>query len=263
MPPFSYIVIAVILVGLVATGLYVTHAYAIFLFYLLFAAAACLLAAIGVFRISYGLEAPFWTGLALAAPAFVWGFHRIFELIVSGSPFLMMSIGFRMVAALALTAAAVACVRLIEIVSVSSAVTHIAYGILAFSALLTLLGIVQYATGATWTRNAGYSEFAKWVRWPILIAKYGSVAVAPIAVVVRRRIEGWVLVPIVGIAVLEGYAVAFPSHGFPAGQLAVYQGLWFWLKPVVYFVASAAIWRMGSVLLSQRRERKTVSGVTG
>jgi hypothetical protein len=263
MPPASYLLIALIMVVVVAAGLAATQGYGIFLFYVLFAAAACLLALIGVFRISHGLEAPFWIGLALAAPAFVWGLHRVFELIVSGSPFLTMSIGFRTVAALAATAAAAACVRLIELVSVSNAATRIVYGILALGALLTLVGIVQYAMGGsgTLTRNVVFSASAKWVRWPVVIVEYGALAVAPILVVVRRRVEGWVLVPIVGLAVVEGYAAAFPYHGFPRGPLATFQGLWFWLKPVVYFVASAAIWRMGSVLLSQRREQKALSGV--
>jgi hypothetical protein len=258
MPPASYLLIALILVIAIVAWLAATHMYGIFLLYVLFGAGASLLGAVAIFRVTYVLQTPFWLGLALAGPALVWGLHRLFELVIPGSPFVMMSFGFRMAAALALTAA---CVRLIEIMSVSSAMTHIAYGILALSAALTLLGLFQFATGTYWTRNAGFAELLKWARWPIAIVKYGALAAAPVMVVIQRHIERWVLVPIVGVAVAEGCAAVFAPFGRWPGPLALYGGVWFWLQPVALFVAAAAVWRMGSVLLARRREEGALSGV--
>ena len=264
MPPFSYIVVAMALAGLVAVSLALTHMYAIFLLYWMFAAAACVLAVIGVFRISYGLRTSFWIGLALASPAILWAFEQIIALRASSTNYVTISNYLRSGAFLATTIAAIACVRLIEKVSVSNMVTRIAYGILALSLALTLFAIVQTVLGAVWNRNAAYMEFAKWVRWPILVTKYGALIVAPIFLAMRRNIEKWTLIPIVGIALLETYNaifIFFPSNWIVNVQFPAIQGIWFWFRPVVFFVAGAAIWRMGSVLLSQWNDNNSLSGL--
>jgi hypothetical protein len=263
MPPFSYVAIGVALACLVAIGLYVTHGYAILLFYWAFGAAACVMALVGVFRISYGVAAPLWVAAALASPAIMWAVERVVAWRAPSSTYIALAFGFRMGAFLAVTAAAIACIRLIEIVAAPNVLTRIAYGILVVGLGLTLLGIVQYAVGATWTRNTVYSEFAKWVRWPILIAKYGSFIAAPILLVARRNVEWWTLIPIVSIAAGEAYFAAFASQSTWTRHFPLFHGLWFWLKPVAFFIAGVAIWRMGSVLLSQRVEKKALSGVTG
>lgn len=260
MPPRSYLLIGSLLLVAVAVWLAATHMYGIFLAYLLFGAGACVLMTIGPLLVSYGLKAPLWTGLALATPALVFAANRIFGLATTGTPFLHMSSGFRLAFALALTAAAIACVRLIELVSAPNLITRVLYGILALSAGLTFLGIVQYVTGSIWARNDAYLVFLQWVRWPIIAAKYGALAAASVMLVVRRHIEVWVLVPIIGLIAVEGLLKAFPILEFSTGPLAHYRGLWFWLEPVAYFVAGAAVFRMGSVLLSQRRDESKRPG---
>jgi hypothetical protein len=264
MPPFSYIVIAMVLAGLVAVSLALTQMYAIFLWYWIFAAAGCVFAVIGAFRILYGLGTSIWIGLALASPALFWAFEQIIALRASSANYIAILNYIRLGAFLATTIATIACVRLIEKVSFTNVFVRIAYGVLALGLALTSLGIVQTSLGATWYRNAAYMEFVRWVSWPILVTKYGVLIVAPIILAIRRNLEIWTLIPIVGIALLETYnatVIYFPSSWTVSASSPAIQGIWFWLKPVVFFIGGAAVWRMGSVLLSQRREQKVLAGV--
>lgn len=249
MIPRSYIVIAGVLAGVVAAGLYATHMYAIFLFYWAFGAAAALLAFFGLVRIARAAQAPAWVGFALVSPFMVWAVERLRDMFASVAVFVSSSMYLNMAAALVLTAAAMGCVRLIEIVSAPSGLTRAAYIILALSILVPLFNIVQYLVGATWTRSATYQDIMSWVRWPLVIVKYGAVIAAPIVLVVRRKLEVWTLIPIVGLALFEAYPVFFPRQTMVVGS---YSGLLFWLKPVAFFIGAAAVWRLGTLLGAQR-----------
>ena len=86
-----------------------------------------------------------WTGFALAAPAFVWAANRLYEM-----PFLPsrgVIIGFNVAAFLALLAAAAGALKLIEMISRPRAEFRYGYGILAASALVTVIGLVAYLMG--------------------------------------------------------------------------------------------------------------------
>src|ERR1700690_1240868 len=72
MPPRSYLITAVVLAGLVAVSVPLTLGFSIILWYGLFAAAACVLAVAGAFKVAAGLRAPPWIGVALASPGLVW-----------------------------------------------------------------------------------------------------------------------------------------------------------------------------------------------
>lgn len=245
MPPVSYIIAALALAGIVTGGLYATHGYAIFLFYWGFGAAACVLALLGIVRISQALAAPIWVSLVLMSPLVVWAAARLRDLFASPTTFASTSVFFSVGEAVALTAAAIGCIRLIEIISAPNFATRIAYGVLATVLLIQALSLVQYAIGATWTRSSAYIAIMSWLRWPVLIAPYGAFIAAPVIVVVRRNIEWWVLIPVVVAAVWRVYPVVLGPRIF---GYSAFDGVLFWLQPVIFFIAAAAVWRIGAAL---------------
>jgi hypothetical protein len=245
MPPVSYIIAALALAGIVAGGLYATHGYAIFLFYWGFGAAAVVLALFGIVRISQALATPIWVPLVLISPLILWAAARLRDMFASPTILAATSVFFSFGEAIALTAAAIGCIRLIELVSAPNSITRIAYGILAIVLLIQVFSLVQYAIGATWTRSPAYIAIMGWLRWPVIIAPYGAFIAAPVIVVVRRNIEWWVLIPIVGAAVWRLYPVVLGPRIF---GYSVFDGVLFWLQPVIFFIAAAAVWRIGSVL---------------
>ena len=249
MPPVSYIAVAVVLVALVAACLYATQMYAIFFLYWAFWAAAFVLAVGGALRIAGAVDVPRWAAFALVSPGIVWLAVRLRDMFASGPLFLTTSVYLNLASAVALSLTAMACIRLIEAVAGSSSLTRAVFVILALSLLIPLLGGVQYLAGAGWTRSPVYQEFMNWLRWPLVAAKYGAVVAAPVVLVVRRHLEYWTLVPIVGIALLEVYGVLFPRSAMSGGQ---YYGLMIWLRPVAFFIAAAALWRLGALLRLQR-----------
>jgi hypothetical protein len=250
MPPVSYIVVAVVLVALSAACLYATHMYAIFFLYWAFSAAAFLLAVGGAWRIAGAVGVPSWVGPALLSPGIVWLAGRLRDMFAPTPVFVTTAVYLNLASAVALSLAAMACIRLIEAVTAPSGLTRAVYVVLALSLLVPILGVVQYLSGATWLRNAVYLEIMSWVRWPLVAAKYGALIAAPVVLVVRRKLEYWTLVPVIGLALFEVYGVVFPRQAMSGGQ---FYGVWFWLKPVAFFIGAAGLWRLGTLLRSQRR----------
>jgi hypothetical protein len=133
-PPRSYIITAAILVVLVFISLPLTMGFSILLWYWLFAAAACILAVAGAFKVTNGLGAPLWIAIALASPGFVWAVNKLYEMPFLPSP--GSAITFYVAAFMALLAAGVGALRLIEMMSRSHTAFRVGYGILAAAALI-------------------------------------------------------------------------------------------------------------------------------
>jgi hypothetical protein len=247
MPPLSYVITALVLAALVAASIPMTLGYSIILWYWAFEGAACILAIVGVIKITSGLRAPLWTGIALAAPAFVWAANKLYEM-----PFLPsrgVAIGFNVAAFFALLVAAVGALRLIEMISRPRAAFRYGYGVLAASALLTVVGLVAYLMGWSFTRSALYITPARVVAVSSMLLKYGAFIGAAVLISLRRNIEVWAAAVISLISVYFLYE-AISAMFFPIipGRG---DGLLFWSQPVVVLIGGAAVWRMGSILREQ------------
>lgn len=207
----------------------------VILWYWLFAAAACILAIVGVFRVVGGLHAPLWIGVALALPGFVWAANRLYEL-TSSVPHLGIFFLFYWAAFLALVAAAIGALRLIETISTPHAAFRVGYGVLAASALLVGVGWVAYATGWAFTHNALYQTPTRALEIAAKLIAYGAFIAVAAVITMRRGIERWtgVAISLIGAyllykAVSQTFLLHVPGRGDGA----------------------AAIWRMGTVLRAQ------------
>lgn len=244
MPPLSYVIAAIVLAVLVAASLPVTLGFSIILWYWLFAAAACVLAVAGVWRITRALHAPLWVAIALASPGLVWAANHLYELTSHLHPAAFTA--FNLAAYLALLAAAAGALRLSEIVSGPHTVFRVGYGILAVAALVASLNILAYAMGWGFTSNAVYRMSARVVVVTASLVKYGAIIAAAELITLRRNVERWAgsVIGLIGIYML--YTVL--RSLFVVDRLGYGDGPMFWLQPVMMLIGGAAVWRMGSVL---------------
>ena len=148
MPPLSYIVAAVLLIGLVVASLPPTMGYAILLWYWVFAAAACLLAVGGTLLVGLGMRAPLWVSLALASPGVIWAARSLFDLFAPLPLHMATYQYFSAAGAFASTAAAIASLRLVELIYSPNIFVRIAIGVLVLSALLVVAALVSSAVGS-------------------------------------------------------------------------------------------------------------------
>jgi hypothetical protein len=247
MPPLSYAIIAIVLAALVAVSFPLTLGFSIILWYWLFAAAACVLAVVGAFKITHGLCVPLWIGIGLASPALMWAVSHLREMMSNmRSP--AMSITFGVAAGLAYLAAGASALRLVETISRPHAAFRVGYWVLAAAALLTVIGFLAYTTmGWILAKSALYATSARAVAVAASLVKYGAVAAAALLITARRDIERWTGAVISLISAYMLYKALWPSYPV-VGQA---EGLAFWLQPVLMFVGGAAVWRMGSLLRAQ------------
>jgi hypothetical protein len=259
MPPRSYIITAVALAALVAISFPLTLGFSIILWYWSFAAAACILAVAGAFKIASGLGAPPWIGVALASPGFVWAANKVFEMISNGiHPVIW--IGFGVAGRLALLAAAAGALRLVETMSRPPAALRVGYALLAASALLLGVGLIAYSMGWTFTKNALYATSARAVGVAAILVEYGAFIGAAVLITMRRDIERWTGAAISLIsaymlykAITPMFLVKIPGYGG--------DGPLFWMEPVVMLVGGAAVWRMGSVLRAQAHSERSAQSL--
>jgi hypothetical protein len=254
LPPLSYVIGTILLAALVAISLPLTLGFSVILWYWSFAAAACVLAVVGVFRVVNGLHAPSWISIVLALPGFVWAVHTLyFYILASSVPDLGFYYTVTWAAFIALIAAAVGALRLIEMMSTPHTAFRVGYGVLAVSALLGSINLVANATGWTFTNNGLYAPSAEAVGVAATLVKYGAFVGAVALIVMRRNIEPWTGAAIVLILLYEAISQLFlinlPSRG---------DGLAFWLEPVVMLIGGAAIWRIGSLLRAQAIPQRAV-----
>jgi hypothetical protein len=257
MPPRSYVITAVVLAALVAISFPLTLGFSIILWYWLFAAAACILAVAGAFKIASGLGAPPWIGLALASPGLVWAANKVFELISNGiHPVIWTS--FDMAARLALLAAAAGALRLVEMMSRPPAVFRVGYALLAASAVLLGVGWTTYDMGWIYPKPALYAISA--VGIAALLVGYGAFIGAAVLITMRRDIERWTGAAISLVTAYVLYKAITPMF---LVEIPGYRGdgPLFWLEPVVMFVGGAAVWRIGSVLRAQAHSERPVQSL--
>jgi hypothetical protein len=246
MPPVSYVITTVVPAALVAISIPMTLGYSIILWYWLFAAAACIVAVVGVFRVVGGLHAPLWIGAALALPGVVWAAKSLYGLV--GSP-LQFYFTFYFAAYLALLAAAFGALRLIEIISAPHAAFRVGYGLLAASALLVGVGWLAYARGWTFPSHALYDTPARALGIAAKLIEYGAFIGVAVVIATRRGVEPWTAVVITIVTAYLFYKATNRIFSLPDPVGG--DGLMFWLEPVVMLVGAAAVWRMGSVLRAQ------------
>ncbi|MGA8616441.1 MAG: hypothetical protein WB760_33050 [Xanthobacteraceae bacterium] len=156
----------------------------------MFEAAACILAVAGAFKIANGLGAPPWIGIAHASPGVVWAANKLFEM-VSNNIHPVIWIGFGVAARLALLAAAAAALKLVQTMSRPRAAFRVGYALLAASALLLGAGLVAYATGWIFTKNALYATSARAVSVAATLVEYGAFIGTAVLITMRRDIERW------------------------------------------------------------------------
>lgn len=252
MPPRSYIITAVVLVVLAAISFPVTLGFSIILWYWLFAAAGCILAVVGAFKIAGGLGGPPWIGVALASPGFVWAANKLFVMISNGiHPVIWYS--FEVAARLALLAAAAGALRLVEMMSRPRTAFRLGYGLLAASALPVGIGFIYY--GAIFPKPALY--VTRTVADAATLLAYGAFIGAAVMITIRHDIERWTgaVISLISAyllykAIRAMFLVEFPS-----------EDVMFWLQPVVMLVGGAAVWRMGCVLRAQAHSGRSAQGL--
>ncbi len=244
MPPLSYVVIAGVLAALVAASFPLTLGFSIILWYWLFAAAACLLATAGAFKIARGFQAPPWIGIGLALPGLVWAAKHLHELTSQLN--LTIFSAFNAATYLALLAAAACALRLAETVSRPHVAFRLGYLILAVAALTASVNLLAYAAGWTLTKNPAYAMAARTVIIAAIPVKYGAFIAAAGLISLRRNVERWTGIVISLISAYLLYTALRPL--FVADNFAHGDGLTFWLQPVVMLVGGAAVWRLGSLL---------------
>jgi hypothetical protein len=240
MPPLSYVMTAIVLAVLVVISMPVTLGYAILLWYALFAAAGCILAVAGAFKIANGLRAPPWIGVALASPGFAWAGNKLFE-ITSNFDSVAWA-WFGMAARFAPLAAAAGALRLVETMSRPRTAFRVGYGLLA--ALALLLGVGMIPDPATFTKSQLYALLT--VTVAVMLVECAALIGAAVMITIRREVERWaaVAISLAGLHLLS-QAIRPYLFGYPTDETM------FWLQPVVMLVGGAAVWRMGSVLRAQ------------
>jgi len=248
-----------VLAVLVAISLPLTLGFSIILWYWLFAAAGCILAVAGAFKIASGLGAPPWISVALASPGFVWAANKLFVMISNGiHPVIWTS--FDVAARLALLAAAAGALRLVETVSRPRAAFRVGYAFLAASALLLGVGLSAYAMGWIFTKNALYATSARAVGVPAILVEYGAFIGAAVLITMRRDVERWTGAAISLISAYTLYKAITPMF---LVEIPGYRGdgPLFWMEPVVMLVGGAAVWRMGSVLRAQAHSGRSAQSL--
>lgn len=243
MPPRSYIFTAAILVVLVFISLPFTMGFSILLWYWLFAAAACILAVAGAFKVTNGLGAPLWIAIALASPGFVWAVNKLYETPFLPSP--GSAITFYVAAFMALLAAGVGALRLIEMMSRSHTAFRVGYGILAAAALIMGVGLVARAMGWSFTTGALYLSTSRALAFSAALVKYSAFIGAAMLITLRRDIERWTGIAISLVSAFMLYRALRPL--FVVDHLGSGEGLMF-LQPALMLIGGAAVWRMGSLL---------------
>jgi hypothetical protein len=241
MPPRSYVITAVVLPVLVVISMPVTLGFSVLLWYAIFAAAGCILAVAGAFKIANGLRAAPWIGFALASPGFAWAGNKVFE-IVSNDHSVAWA-WFGMAARFAPLAAAAAALRLVETMSGPHPAFRIGYGVLA--ALALLLGVGMIPDPATkFTNSQLYALYT--VTVAVMLVECAAFIGAAVTITIRRDVERWAAVAISLVGVHLLYQAIRPYlFGYPTDETM------FWLQPVVMLVGGAAVWRMGSVVRAQ------------
>jgi hypothetical protein len=253
MPPRSYVVTAIVLAVLVAVSLPLTMGFSIILWYWLFAAAACILVVGGVLKVVNGLGASPWIAVALASPGMVWAASSILRLISNVSVGLISTL--YVAASLTALAAAAGALRLVETMLGPNAAVRIGYGLLAASALI--IGVNYFASTMGWsfTRSGGYVATARVVHVVAALVEYGAFIAAAVLITMRRDIEPWTAA---AISLVSAYMIYLMIK--PLFVVGLSGGMMFWLLPVLMFVGSAAVWRMGSVLRAQARHAQFAQG---
>lgn len=250
MPPLSYIVTGGMLAALVAASFPLTLGFSIILWYWLFAAATCLLATVGAFKIARGLQAPLWLGITLASPGLVWAANHLHQLTsqLNVTAFRV----FDIASYLALLAAAACALRLAETISRPHMAFRIGYCILATAAFVACLNLLAYSMGWTFTRDPAYAMAVRVVVIAGKLVKYGAFIIAAMLVTSRYNVERWagIVISLVSAYLLYESLKWLFVTGFPRGD-----GMMFWLQPVVMLVGGAAVWRMGSVLRAAAPQR--------
>jgi hypothetical protein len=252
MPPLSYIVIAVVLAVLAGLSIPLTLGFSILVWYAVFAAAGCALAVAGAIRLSNALRAPIWAGLFLASPGTIWAVNKLYEVLFSISRTSILTLGT--MEFVAITAASVAALRLIELETKPHPVFRAAYGVLAASALLMSANLLARGMGWNLGSSQIYVSTARVISVTASIVKYGSFIAAAVVITLRRDVESWAGVVISLISAFHLYQILRPY--FVTEVLRQPSDLLFWLQPIVMLVGGAAVWRIGSVLNIQTKAKQ-------
>jgi hypothetical protein len=248
MPPVSYIVAAVLLIGLVAISLPPTMGFAILYWYWIFGAAACLLAIGGAFLVRLGMRAPLWVGVALASPGIIWAATTSVDLFGSNSFYAAAHWYLSTGSLLASVAAAIASLRLVELIYSPRIFIKIGYGVLGLNALLEVATLGSRAVGWPFANIALFDAVARIVVWPAIVLKFGAFLIASASIVINRRVEWWTAAAIGFVSV-----VCFYDAARDLLQMEM-DGLIFFAKPGMLFIGAVALCRMGRLLLQQARQ---------
>ncbi|MFO1108881.1 MAG: hypothetical protein U1E61_06855 [Bradyrhizobium sp.] len=243
MPPRSYVIAAILLTVMVAASLPLTMGFAIIFWRWLFAAAACLIAAVGAFRVVHGLRAPVWIGIALALPCLLWGADSLVRFTSRELALVAWMTVYSLVTSLAFVAAGVGVLRLAETMSRPHMAFRIGYGLLAASALLVVFGWAAYLMGWSVTRNPIYVAATRPLHIAAMSVEYGAFVGAAVLVTVRHNLETWTgtVIGLIGLYMLYDIVSSMFVVGLRGDMM-------FWLQPVMMLIGSAAVWRIGSLL---------------
>lgn len=246
MPPRSYLVTAAVLVALFAVSLPLTMGFAVIGWYWLFAAVACVLVVGGAVRIVHGLGAPAWIGIALASPGVLWAAGSLLNITSYRPTSVLWIMAVSTVTNLAFPAAAAGALRLMEILSRPHVVFRIGYAVLAISVAVSVVSLINYFTGWSFTKNLFHAAYVRPLYFAVTLVQYGAFIGAPVMIAVRFDLERWIAVVIglIGVFVVYETMRTMFATGFPGDTM-------FWLWPVFLLIGGAAVWRIGSLLHRQ------------
>lgn len=252
MPPARYTYIALGLIGFFILSFKATMGFSIILFYVLFFAAAGVLALGGIFRCGNALAAPKWVTFGLMSPLLVQIVTYVTLRRVGPDPQLYRLMALIGPACKAM--AGVAAVRIIEIVYERNRLTVAAYLVLAALFVVDVVKNLPIASLGDTLRNfagAAWYHVVSVVDAGVYWAVFASAA---LVVFTFREIELWIVVAI-GVVGLEevAYVALIPGPApFALGGMQL-TGVLIWLKPVFLLIGAAAIWRAGAMLHAESR----------
>lgn len=247
MPPLSYIGVAILIVMLVEGGAAEMLPLVVYQWRALFLAVPCLLSVPGAYRISSGLGARVWVGLALVSPALAFAAIGVYQLVAR--PLTPVPAGFGAVAHVAVLAAAAAAIQLVQKLSQARRTLCVYYVILAIAALTTTIDGLGRQMKWMFTEQQIFYSLLSWAaNTAAIFVTCGAFIAASWLIVTRRGVERWTGIVISLITAYFFYKDVRPLFVHDDGRMGLQLGLAFWAWPGAMLIGAAALWRMGALL---------------
>ena len=243
MPPWSYIVTALVLCALLVLSFPLTLGFSIIAFYWLFQAAAWLLAAVGLARVSRNLPTPLWVIVALETPLVVKGVEQLVDLRPI-TPAVVFAL--RLSSSLALSASAMGAIFLAGSLADRRRLAALTCALLAIHAAILAIPYALYFIGSSPLRFKAIGAVLSATDLLFFTIILGGFATAALLLAIRRELEAWIPVAICSVCLFQEVSRIQQGGRLPS-ELSM------WLTPVFFLIGGAAIFRAGSMLAAYKR----------